>query len=78
MLNGGKPKLVEVGPFVYREIRNKTDIKHNSNGTVTYRQIKTYHFNRELSVASDTEVFTTVNLVLMVCCLFVIHTGQSD
>lgn len=37
---GAKPKLVEVGPFVFDEFHKKVDLVWNDdNGTVTYRQV---------------------------------------
>ena len=63
---GAKPDLEQRGPYTYREYREKIDIRHNENGTVTYRQYKTYHFELDKSVGSDNETFTTINIPLTV------------
>lgn len=43
--NGEKPVLQELGPYVYLQSWEKTDIKFNENGTVTYKVKKTFVFN---------------------------------
>ncbi|XP_072948437.1 scavenger receptor class B member 1 [Epargyreus clarus] len=48
--NGEKPKLVEVGPFVYREDMEKVNIKFHDNDTVTYQHNKILRFVPEMSV----------------------------
>ncbi|XP_045458032.1 scavenger receptor class B member 1 [Melitaea cinxia] len=48
--NGEKPKLNEVGPFVYREDMEKVNIKFHDNDTVTYQHNKILRFVPELSV----------------------------
>lgn len=48
--NGEKPKLVEVGPFVYREDMEKVNIKFHDNDTVTFQHNKILRFVPELSV----------------------------
>ncbi|KAJ0183011.1 hypothetical protein K1T71_000987 [Dendrolimus kikuchii] len=48
--NGEKPKLVEVGPFVYREDMEKVNIKFHENDTVTYQHNKILRFVPEMSV----------------------------
>ena len=46
---GAKPELEEVGPYVFTEQHHKTKLAWNENSTVTYRQIRTWHFVPELS-----------------------------
>ncbi|CAK1546487.1 unnamed protein product [Leptosia nina] len=48
--NGEKPKLNEVGPFVYREDMEKVHIKFHDNDTVTFQHNKILRFVPELSV----------------------------
>ncbi|XP_064640909.1 lysosome membrane protein 2-like [Lineus longissimus] len=65
VLTGEKPFLVQKGPYTYRESREKVNITHNGNGTVSYEEIKTYNFVREMSVGDDSDNFTTVNIPLL-------------
>ncbi|XP_022700947.1 scavenger receptor class B member 1-like [Varroa jacobsoni] len=59
ILAGLKPTVNELGPFVYRERRQKVNITFNGNGTVSYRQIVSYDFLPHLSVGNlDDELFT--------------------
>ncbi|XP_034947264.1 scavenger receptor class B member 1 [Chelonus insularis] len=51
-----KPKLQEVGPFVYKEDMEKVNIVFHDNGTVSYRHKKILNFVPELSKDSDLEV----------------------
>ncbi|XP_041971164.1 scavenger receptor class B member 1 [Aricia agestis] len=48
--HGEKPKLVEVGPFVYREDMEKVNIVFHDNDTVTYQHKKILRFVPEMSV----------------------------
>ena len=47
--SGAKPELEEVGPFVFTEQHHKARLVWNENGTISYRQIRTWHFVPELS-----------------------------
>ncbi|XP_012270659.1 scavenger receptor class B member 1 [Orussus abietinus] len=51
-----KPKLQEVGPFVYREDMEKVNIVFHNNGTVSYQHKKILNFVPELSKDGDTRV----------------------
>ncbi|XP_044003767.1 scavenger receptor class B member 1 isoform X3 [Aphidius gifuensis] len=51
-----KPKLQEVGPFVYKEDMEKVNIVFHSNGTVSYRHKKILNFVPEMSKDGDTRV----------------------
>ncbi|XP_018563143.1 scavenger receptor class B member 1 [Anoplophora glabripennis] len=50
LTQGEKPKLQEIGPFVYREDMEKVNIKFHENGTVSYQHKKILQFVPELSV----------------------------
>eukprot|EP00088_Acartia_fossae_P042692 TRINITY_DN4488_c0_g2_i2.p1 TRINITY_DN4488_c0_g2~~TRINITY_DN4488_c0_g2_i2.p1 ORF type:complete len:496 (+),score=94.32 TRINITY_DN4488_c0_g2_i2:56-1543(+) len=58
-----KPKLEEVGPFVFYENHEKTKLHWNPNNTVTYQQIRTWHFAPELSVSDLNTEVTIINPV---------------
>ena len=48
--NNAKPQLVEVGPYVFDEYHKKVDLVWNEeNGTVTYRQVRTFQWRPEES-----------------------------
>jgi scavenger receptor class B protein 1 len=62
-----KPKLVELGPYRFREQREKVNISfHDENSTVSYRQISYFYFDAEGSKGSLDDEITTVNVVAAV------------
>ncbi|XP_046583231.1 lysosome membrane protein 2-like [Haliotis rubra] len=63
--NGETPDMEQKGPYTYRETRYKENITHHDNGTVSYRQIRVFKFDRSMSVGEETDQFTTVNPPLM-------------
>lgn len=49
-LNGQKPRLEELGPYVFVEKRRKFDIKFTEHGKiVSYLEKKSYSFDQQLS-----------------------------
>jgi lysosome membrane protein 2 len=65
--NGAKPFLKQKGPITYLEKRLKTDIVfHDNNATVSYREVRTFHYQPQLSVLKETDNFTNINLPLLV------------
>lgn len=56
LAHGEKPKLTEIGPFVYRENMEKVNIKFHENHTVTYQHKKILNFVPELSVNKETRL----------------------
>lgn len=46
---GERPRLVEVGPYVYREEMEKVNVKFHDNDTVTFQHRKILHFVPEMS-----------------------------
>ncbi|XP_045538328.1 scavenger receptor class B member 1 [Papilio machaon] len=67
--NGEKPKLAEVGPFVYREDMEKVNIKFHDNDTVTFQHKKILRFVPELSV-DKTQKLLVPNIPLLTVTSF--------
>lgn len=63
VLNGAKPDLQQVGPYVFTEQHHKSSLLWNTNETVTYRQIRTWHFVPDLSVGTLDDNVTILNSV---------------
>ncbi|XP_065360700.1 lysosome membrane protein 2 [Calliphora vicina] len=57
-LQGEKPKLQEVGPFVYREDMQKVNVRFHDNFTVSYQHKKILEFVPELSIDKNTQIIT--------------------
>lgn len=64
--NGAKPSFIEKGPYTYREHRAKWQINSYDNGTLSYRENRSFVFERKKSVGPHEEKFTTANLILVV------------
>ncbi|KAH8039379.1 hypothetical protein HPB51_006005 [Rhipicephalus microplus] len=60
-----KAKFEEVGPYSYRVTWVKKNITWNSNGTISYREVKTYFFDRNESVGTEADQITTINAPLV-------------
>ncbi|XP_060800583.1 sensory neuron membrane protein 2 [Amyelois transitella] len=69
---GRKPKLVEVGPYVYKEYREKIILGYGENDTIKYMLKKTFHFDAEASapLTQDDEL-TVINFSYMAALLTV-------
>ena len=64
--NKSKPILKEMGPYVFSEINEKTQIQplpHNSS--VSYKIKRSWFFNPELSNGNLSDVITTINLPVL-------------
>ncbi|XP_037386703.1 lysosome membrane protein 2 isoform X1 [Talpa occidentalis] len=64
ILRGEIPRLEEVGPYTYRELRNKADIQFGDNGTtITAVSNKAYIFERNQSVGDpQIDLIRTINI----------------
>ncbi|XP_073532250.1 scavenger receptor class B member 1 isoform X1 [Phyllobates terribilis] len=69
ILLGEKPRVEERGPYVYSERKQKTNITFNENGTVSFVEQRTFHFNPEKSVGSEDEYVVVPNILVMVSSL---------
>ncbi len=62
--HAAKPRLEQLGPYVYHEYHHKTKLVFTeSNGTVTYQQIRTYAHQPHLSNGSLSDKIVTLNAV---------------
>ncbi|RWS06791.1 Lysosome membrane protein 2-like protein [Dinothrombium tinctorium] len=63
VFNGHKPIVVERGPYVFRQTREKLDIEIDElNATITYKELKGYYFEPELSNGSLSDELTVVDV----------------
>lgn len=66
-LAGEKPKLREVGPYVYRQKWQKENVRWFDGGEeVEYEQTKTFHFAPDLSVGTEDDIVTLPNVPMIV------------
>ncbi|XP_070552269.1 lysosome membrane protein 2-like [Ptychodera flava] len=70
VMSGHLPYFAERGPYTYREHREKQNITWNNNGTVSYRNKMTYIFDPSMSVGTEDDVFTTINIPLLTITTF--------
>lgn len=68
ILQGEIPLLEEVGPYTYRELRNKANIQFGENGTtISAVTNKAYVFERNQSVGDpNVDLIRTINIPLLV------------
>ncbi|XP_053600592.1 sensory neuron membrane protein 2 [Plodia interpunctella] len=69
---GRRPRLVEVGPYVYKEYREKIILGYGENDTIKYMLKKTFYFDPEASgsLREDDEL-TVINFSYMAAMLTV-------
>ncbi|CAK9832022.1 Scavenger receptor class B member 1 [Anthophora retusa] len=63
--DGEKPVLVELGPYVYEQQWEKTQVKFNENDTVSYRVKKRFTFAPEWSVGSEEDLVVVPNVPML-------------
>lgn len=64
--NSTKPKFQQIGPYTYRETKEKADVIWNSNNTVTYKHVKRWWFEPAQSNGSLDDAFVSLNPVGLV------------
>lgn len=61
------PNIKQRGPYVYEEVMEKRNIKFSDDiQNITYSPVSTLYFRAELSVGSDNDSFTFLNIPLLV------------
>lgn len=70
--NGSRPQLQEVGPYVFREEREKVNVTFSDDGNkVAYNQVRRWFFDPEMSgnCSLDDEVYhLNVPLIVSFLC----------
>lgn len=62
-----KPNFVEMGPYRFREVKQKVNITWNDfNSTVSYRQMRKWYFDEEGSNGTLSDNITLVNAIAAV------------
>lgn len=68
VINGALPVVNEVGPYIYKQYREKDLVGFSADKTVvSYRQYQFFHFDREASAPlSDSDELSLLNVPLLV------------
>lgn len=61
-----KPIVQEIGPYVFSAHHLRTDVKWNTNDTITFQQIRTWHFQPSLSNGTMEDKITNFNVIAAV------------
>lgn len=62
-----KPAFVEMGPYVFLEKHKRVNIRfHKNNDTVSFDQIRTWHFVPEMSNGTLDDKVTNANVIAAV------------
>lgn len=68
-----KPLFTEMGPYVFLESHERNDLAwHDDNGTVSFNQTRTWHFQADRSNGSLDDLVTNLNVISVVS----MHTSQ--
>uniref|UniRef100_A0A8C9ZPF9 Scavenger receptor class B member 1 n=1 Tax=Sander lucioperca TaxID=283035 RepID=A0A8C9ZPF9_SANLU len=65
ILDGEKPMVEQKGPYVYRKRIQKDNITFHANGTVSYREYRTYFFEPSMSSGNESDVVTIPNMLVL-------------
>ncbi|XP_068628131.1 sensory neuron membrane protein 2-like [Battus philenor] len=72
VINGEKPRLAEIGPYVYKEYRERTVLGYGENDTVKYTLKKSFVFDQQASgTLSERDELTVINFTYMAVILSV-------
>jgi len=66
-----KPILEERGPYTFRETQKKVNLRWHDNGTISYRRVNYWYFERDMSVGPLTDTVTTINVPVVGSAEFV-------
>ncbi|XP_041826592.1 scavenger receptor class B member 1 isoform X2 [Melanotaenia boesemani] len=65
ILKGEKPMVEQRGPYVYRKRCQKDNITFHPNGTVSYKEYRSYYFEPSMSTGNESDVVTIPNMLVL-------------
>lgn len=65
VLNGSKPKLQEIGPFVYNYVQLRSDFQWHPDDTLTYRQHTVKSFNKQETFKQSNGQYSSANVKVL-------------
>ncbi|KAF4519649.1 hypothetical protein B566_EDAN004986 [Ephemera danica] len=65
LIDGEKPRVQELGPYVYRQEWERMNVTFNENGTVSFQQRKTFFFDPDLSVGDEEDMVVVPNIPML-------------
>ncbi|XP_048199086.1 scavenger receptor class B member 1 isoform X1 [Perognathus longimembris pacificus] len=77
ILKGEKPLVQERGPYVYRQFRHKTNITFNDNGTVSFREHRSFQFQPDKSRGAESDYIVLPNILVMSAAAMMEHKPTS-
>nr|XP_023016491.1 protein peste-like isoform X2 [Leptinotarsa decemlineata] len=70
-----KPEFQEIGPYRFKEVKDKVNITWHNNHTISYMHDHKYFFDAEHSVRNLSDVITTLNAVPLTIAYKARHLG---
>ena len=61
-----KPKFVEKGPYTFKEIHERVNSTWGTDGEISFKQRRIWHFEPEMSKGSLTDTVTTIDVLYVV------------
>ncbi|KAI4461338.1 scavenger receptor class b type-1 sr-b1 [Holotrichia oblita] len=61
-----KPHFQEIGPFVFRETKEKVNITWNQNNTITFNHLRYWYFEESKSCCKLSTQITTINAIALI------------
>lgn len=61
-----KPKFQEIGPYRFKEVKDKINVTWHANKTISYKTQHFYYFDEENSERQLSDELTLINVVPLV------------
>ncbi|XP_059484365.1 scavenger receptor class B member 1 isoform X1 [Neocloeon triangulifer] len=65
LIDGAKPIVQELGPYVYRQEWERVNVEFHDNATVTFQQRKVFYFDAEASAGDEEDMVVVPNIPML-------------